>query len=90
MGSLKEVKVKMSNEVERKVKQVIQNAIGIKPEEIKPDSKLYDSLGVDSTEMVEINIALEKTFGIKLATDEVTKFSSFDDIVKVITIKKGA
>jgi len=80
----------MSNEIEQKVKEVIQKTIGIKPEEIKPDSKLYDSLGVDSTEMVEINIALEKTFGIKLAADEVTKFSSLGDIVNVVTVKKGA
>jgi len=76
-------------QVEDQVKEIIIKLLGIKPEEIKPQEKLYDNLGVDSTEMVEINIALEKAFGIKIDAKEVNKFSSVQDIAELIAKKKG-
>ena len=57
------------------------------PEELKDDLKLYDSIGVDSTEMVETVIALEKEFNMKLSPKEMTKFSSINDIEKIIQSK---
>lgn len=80
----------MGNDNEQKVKKVIQNTIGVKAEEIELGAKLYDSLSVDSTEMVEITVGLEKSFGIKIGKDEVTKFSSVSDIIKVVTDKQAA
>ena len=49
--------------------------------------KLYDGIGVDSTEMIEAVIALEKAFNTKLSQKEITKFSSIDDIEKIISSK---
>ncbi|MBU1125942.1 MAG: acyl carrier protein, partial [Candidatus Omnitrophica bacterium] len=43
--------------------------------------------GVDSTEMVETVIALEKAFGTKISPKEVTKLSTLNDIEKVINGK---
>ncbi|MFC1703685.1 acyl carrier protein [Candidatus Omnitrophota bacterium] len=79
----------MSDEVQAKVKEIIQTTIGVKPEEIQPEAKLYDSLSVDSTEMVEITVQFEKTFGVKFEKDQVTKFSSVNEIVDAITSKQG-
>ncbi len=79
----------MSSEIEQKVKDIFQSTIGIKPEEIQADSKLYDSLSVDSTEMVEITVALEKTFNIKFDKDQISKFSSFGEIVGIIDSKQS-
>ena len=73
--------------VEDTVKEVFQTVLDVKPEEIKPEDKLEDSLGVDSTEMVEIVIVLEKTFNTKLSTKEITKFSTINEIEKLIQSK---
>ncbi|MEA3328707.1 MAG: acyl carrier protein [Candidatus Omnitrophota bacterium] len=76
--------------VEEDVKEVIIQTLSVKPEEVKLDKNLYDSLGVDSTEMVDLRIALEKKFGIKIEGKEIGKTSSPDDIIKVIGSKRKA
>ena len=68
---------------------VIAKTLDVKEEELEEGKSLYDSVGVDSTEMVELVVSLGKHFGVKVETSEVTKFSSPQDIVNVIETKKG-
>jgi len=70
-----------------KIRDVLVKLLKVKPEEVKDDVRLYDGIGVDSTEMVETVIALEKEFGMKLSPKEITKFSTLNDIDKVIRSK---
>jgi acyl carrier protein len=72
-----------------KVKDVIIKLLKVKPEELKDGQSLEQSLGVDSTEMVEVCIALQKEFGIHLEEKEVGKQHSVDQISAVIDTKKG-
>lgn len=74
-------------DIKTKIKDTLVGLLRIKPEELKDDVALQDSIGVDSTEMVETVIALEKAFNTKLSPKEITKFSSIDDIEKVIQSK---
>jgi len=74
-------------ETKAKVKDVLVNLLKVKPEELKDDLTLQESIGVDSTEMVESVIALEKAFGVKLSSKEITKSSSINDIEKIISSK---
>jgi acyl carrier protein len=70
-----------------KVKQVLANLLKVKIEELKDDVSLQNSIGVDSTEMVESVIALEKSFGVKLNIKEITKNSTINDIASNIQSK---
>jgi acyl carrier protein len=70
-----------------KIKNVLVNLLKVRPEELKDDVSLQDSIGVDSTEMVEACIALEKAFGTKLSPKEITKTSTIDQIAQVIEAK---
>jgi acyl carrier protein len=72
-----------------KIKDVLVKLLKVKPEELKDDLNLSTSIGVDSTEMVETVIALEKEFSTKLSPKEITKFSTINDIEKVIQSKIG-
>lgn len=74
-------------DIKAKIKEVLINLLKVKPEELKDDISLQDSIGVDSTEMVEAIIVLEKTFGTKLGTKEISKFSSINEIEGVIKSK---
>ncbi len=73
-----------------KVKDVIIKLLKVKPEEVKEGLSLEQSLGVDSTEMVEVCIALQKEFGISIQEKEVAKQHSVEQIAKVIDSKKKA
>ncbi len=70
-----------------KIKDVLVNLLKVKTDELKDELSLQDSIGVDSTEMVETVIALEKAFNTKLSTKEITKFSTINDIEKVVQSK---
>lgn len=76
-------------DTKEKVKDVIVRLLKIKPEELKDGLSLEQSLGVDSTEMVEVCIALQKEFGVQLAEKEVVKQNSVDQIAQVIESKKA-
>ena len=74
-------------DIKIKIKDVLANLLKVKIEELKDEVSLIDSIGVDSTEMVESIIALEKSFGVKLSPKEITKNSTINDIVSNIGAK---
>jgi acyl carrier protein len=74
-------------EVKQKIRETIISLLKLKPQELKDNEKLCDGIGADSTELVELVIALEKAFGVKLSAKEVTKFCSIEDIERTIQSK---
>ncbi|MFA5117826.1 MAG: phosphopantetheine-binding protein [Candidatus Omnitrophota bacterium] len=74
-------------DIKAQIKDVLVKLLRVKPEELKDSVTLQESIGVDSTEMVEAVIALEKTFNTKISTKEISKLSTIDEIVKVIQSK---
>jgi acyl carrier protein len=75
--------------VEQDAEAIITQILNVLPEELKLDERLYDSLGVDSTEIVELVIALEKKFGIEIEDKRITKFSSPREIIALVASKIG-
>ena len=75
-------------ELKEEVIEVISKTLDVKKDEVKEGQKLYDSIGVDSTEMVELIVSLNKHFGIKIEVNEITKFSTINEIVEVLEKKK--
>jgi len=74
-------------DIKPRIIEVISNLLKVKPQEIQDNVRLCDGLGVDSTEMVEMVITLEKAFGVKLSAKDITKFSTVNEIEKVIQSK---
>ena len=75
--------------MKEQIRAVLVELLKVKPEELKDDVSLQESIGVDSTEMVEACIALEKAFGTKISPKEVTKTSTLNDIENVIKSKQS-
>ncbi len=75
-------------ETKAKVKDVIVKLLKVRPDELKEGQTLEQCLGVDSTEMVEVCIALQKEFGVQLGEKEVAKQHSVEQIALVIDNKK--
>jgi acyl carrier protein len=73
-----------SMDVKDKVKNLLIELFEIDADEIKDEVELYSGLGLDSTETVELILAIEKLFNIKIGEKEITKFSCFKDIDHVI------
>ncbi len=73
--------------IEEKVKSVLKKVLDIKESEIVPGAKLDESLGIDSTEMVEIAVVIKKEFGVALKDNELKKTHSFNEIVEILRSK---
>ncbi|MBP7088509.1 MAG: acyl carrier protein [Candidatus Omnitrophica bacterium] len=75
-----------------KVKDIISEQLGVKKEEIKPESSFIDDLGADSLDTVEVVMALEEEFGIEIPDEEAEKITTVGEAIKYIeekTSKKG-
>ena len=75
-------------ELKQEVFDLIVKTLDVGTQEFKESERLYDSLGVDSTEMVEMVVSLNKHFSVKIETNEITKFSTPLDIVEMVRTKK--
>ena len=70
--------------VEAALKEILIEKIEITPEEFNPEAKLADDFGVDSTELVEIILSLEKALGIKIPEGIIKKNFSIKEMVGII------
>ena len=76
-------------DVPEKVKNIIAEQLGVKPEEVTPEAKFIDDLGADSLDTVELVMALEEEFGIEIPDEEAEKLVTVGDAVKYIGEKAG-
>ena len=75
--------------VEQKVKDIFKEVLDIPEDEIKPDEKMDESLGIDSTEMVELTVAIKKAFGLEMENQALNKGQTFNEMIAALK-DKGA
>jgi len=75
-----------NNKKIEKIKGVIVKQLGIAADEIKPEYKLIDDLGVDSFDTLEIIIALEKEFETEITDEDASKFKSVNDVLNYFIV----
>ncbi len=73
--------------VEEKVKEIIAEQLGVKKEEIKPESSFVEDLGADSLDTVEVVMALEEEFAIEIPDEDAEKIRTVAEAVKYIEEK---
>ena len=76
--------------VEDKVKAIIAEQLGVKPEEVQPQASFIDDLGADSLDTVELIMALEEEFSIEIPDEDAEKMTTVGDAVRYIDEKVAA
>ena len=72
-------------EIEEKVRNFLIEELEIEPDNIFPDAKLREDIGIDSLDFVDIVVIVEKNFGFKIKAEEmagVDTFSKFCDYIE--------
>ena len=72
-------------EIEDKVRNFLIEELEIEPDNIFPDAKLREDMGIDSLDFVDIVVIVEKNFGFKIKAEEmagVDTFSKFCDYIE--------
>lgn len=72
------------NEVLQGIREIVFEVAGVAQDEIEMEKNFTDDLDVDSLSMVEVVVAAEERFGIKIPDDEVTKMATVGDAVNFI------
>lgn len=76
-------------DVAAKIKEVIIKVLDVKESEIIADKPLVQSLGIDSTELVEISVGIKKALNVPLGDGELKKTHTFNQVVEIVK-SKGA
>ena len=79
----------MSNSnIEERVKKIIVDMLGVKPEDVVPEASFVDDLGADSLDTVELVMALEEEFGTDIPDEEAEKINTVQTAIDYITNHK--
>ncbi|MBI4313833.1 MAG: acyl carrier protein [Candidatus Omnitrophica bacterium] len=78
------------SELEGKVKSIIAEQLGVKPEEVTPQASFIDDLGADSLDTVELVMALEEEFGIEIPDEDAEKMTTVGDALKYVQEKAAS
>ena len=72
-------------EIEEKVRNFLIEDLEIDEEKIRPDARLKEDMDIDSLDLVDIVVIVEKNFGFKLKAEEmagVDTFAKFCDYIE--------
>jgi acyl carrier protein len=66
------------------LKEIVEEVAGVSPSLIELDKNFTDDLDVDSLSMVEVVVAAEERFGVKIPDEAVTDLATVGDAVNFI------
>ena len=67
------------------LKEIVEEVAGVSASQIELDKNFTEDLDVDSLSMVEVVVAAEERFGVKIPDDAVTDLATVGDAVNFIT-----
>ena len=73
-----------------KVKEIIVDTLSVDEADVTETTNLFEDLEADSLDAVEINMALEDAFGIKIPDEDMGGMKTVSDIVAYIDEKTAA
>jgi acyl carrier protein len=74
----------------QEITQLISDVTGRSLEELKPDANFWNDLGVDSIKAIEITVAIEKKYKIRVRDEQIPKITTVQQAVEAVreAIKK--
>ncbi len=72
-----------------KVKAIVVDQLGVKPEEVAMESKFNEDLGADSLDTVELVMAFEEHFNVEIPDEDAEKIATVKDAVDYL-VKKSS
>ena len=77
----------MDSEILKKVTEIVADKNDMKVENVLPESRLREDLGVDSLDQVEMVMEIEDAFSVKFEDAEMEKIVTVQDAVELVEKK---
>ncbi|GAB3657376.1 MULTISPECIES: acyl carrier protein [Glycomyces] len=72
------------DEIREGLSDILEEVAGVNPDDVADGKSFTDDLDVDSLAMVEVVVAAEEKFGVKIPDDEVANLKTVGDAVSYI------
>ena len=83
----------VEQEIKRLVDEVFIESFEIDPLGLKPESNIFNDLGLDSLDIVDLVVALQKKFKVVIRDDErvrtIRTLGDIYDFIKAVKIESG-
>ena len=70
--------------IEKRVKEIIVEQLGVNENEVTPEAKFVDDLGADSLDLVELVMALEEEYNMEISDEDAEKILTVSDAIEYI------
>jgi acyl carrier protein len=74
----------MNEDILKRVTDVVVEQLAIDPAEVVPEASFQDDLGADSLDVVELVMAMENAFDIKIDDEAAQNIKTVRDAVKFV------
>jgi acyl carrier protein len=71
-------------DIEKRVKEIIVEQLGVNESEVTPEAKFVDDLGADSLDLVELVMALEEEYNMEISDEDAEKILTVGDAIGYI------
>ncbi len=76
------------SDIEKRVKQIIVDKLGVDENEVTSDASFTNDLGADSLDTVELIMEFEKEFNIAIPDDQAEKISTVGEAIAYVENNK--
>ena len=66
------------------LREIMAARLGLRAEQLVPEARLVEDLGLDSLDAVELAISVERKFDIEVPEEELTKLKTVADMVALV------
>lgn len=73
-----------TDSIRKQVDQIVAEEFELDPADITPASDLYDDLGLDSLDAIDLVVALEKNFGFKVEEGAARKIRRLEQLYQFV------
>lgn len=70
-----------ASSIEKRVRKIVGEQLGVEDDKIQNDSSFTDDLGADSLDTVELVMALEEEFGIEIPDEDAEKITTVQQAI---------
>jgi acyl carrier protein len=74
---------------EDRLKKIIAKELSVSEEEVTPEASFIEDLNADSLDLVELIMALEEEFGVKISDEEADKIKTVKDAMDYLQEHTG-
>jgi acyl carrier protein len=72
------------SQIAGKVKTIFHEKLGVEESNLTPTASLYNDLGLDSLDVLETFMAIEKEFGIRIGDEDAEKLTTFGAVTDYV------